>query len=78
MSFFENEDETTGPITQSPNVKPFFEKVKECGVDVQIGYAENTGTERYNTSVYVCGKTGEVLNKYRKVGQCIIIALICV
>ena len=38
-------------------------------MDVQIGYGEDTGKkgERYNTAVYVSGKTGQVLNKYRKV-----------
>ena len=67
LSFYEKDDAASGSITQSPNVKPFFDKVKEIGIDVQIGYAELTGAERYNTSVYVSGKTGEVVNKYRKV-----------
>jgi predicted amidohydrolase len=51
-------------------VASFFEKAKELGIDVQIGYGEDTGEKgkRYNTAVYVSGKSGEVLNKYRKVG----------
>jgi hypothetical protein len=68
-SYYEKEDEVTGPITQGVKVKPFFDKAKELGIDVQIGYGEDTGSGRYNTAVYVSGKTGEVLNKYRKVGR---------
>lgn len=49
-------------------MKAFFDRARELGVDVQIGYGEDTGEGRYNTAVYVSGKTGEVLNKYRKVG----------
>ena len=64
-SYFEQE--VDGPVTQSSNVKAFFERCHALGVDVQIGYGEDTGKGRYNTAVYVSGKTGEVLNKYRKV-----------
>ncbi|WRT69220.1 uncharacterized protein IL334_006204 [Kwoniella shivajii] len=67
-SYFEKEDESIGgDITNSPNVKIFFDRSKQLGIDVQIGYGEDTGKERYNTAVYVSGKTGDVLNKYRKV-----------
>lgn len=65
-SYFEREDPVKG-VTASPNVSAFFAKAKELGLDVQIGYGEDTGTQRYNTAVYVGGKTGEVLGKYRKV-----------
>ncbi|WWC70504.1 uncharacterized protein I206_104455 [Kwoniella pini CBS 10737] len=66
-NYYELETAETGPVTQTVNVKAFFEKAKELGVDVQIGYGEDTGNGRYNTAVYVSGKTGDVLHKYRKV-----------
>ncbi|GFZ52199.1 hypothetical protein JCM24511_09972 [Saitozyma sp. JCM 24511] len=66
-TYFELETASTGPITRGTNVKVFFDRARELGVDVQIGYGEDTGEGRYNTAVYVSGKTGEVLNKYRKV-----------
>jgi predicted amidohydrolase len=62
------EREHPSGITSSVNVEPFFSTAKRLGIDVQIGYGEDTGTERFNTSVYV-GRTGEVLGKYRKVGS---------
>lgn len=58
-SFFEKENSDIGPITQSPNVRAFFDRAK-LEIDVQIGYGEDNGTERYNTRVYVSGSTGEV------------------
>jgi predicted amidohydrolase len=62
------EEEKPGmDITRSPNVVRFFKRQKELGVDIAIGYGEDAGNGRYNTAVYVSGKTGEVLNKYRKV-----------
>ena len=63
--YFEREDGKGIPA--SPNVEPFFRRVRELGLDVQIGYGEDTGKERFNTAAYVSGKTGEVLGKYRKV-----------
>ncbi|WWC61554.1 uncharacterized protein I303_104138 [Kwoniella dejecticola CBS 10117] len=66
-SYYELETNETVPVTNTKNVKAFFDRAKELGVDVQIGYGEDTGNGRYNTAVYVGGKTGEVLNKYRKV-----------
>ncbi|PBK67599.1 carbon-nitrogen hydrolase [Armillaria solidipes] len=64
-SYFEVEDAETG-IANSANVKPFFDKAAELGVDVVIGYGEKTpeGTS-YNTASYVSG--GRVISKYRKV-----------
>ncbi|WVQ92942.1 hypothetical protein IAU59_000003 [Kwoniella sp. CBS 9459] len=66
-TYYEYETEETGPVTQTRNVKEFFARAKALGVDVQIGYGEDTGVGRYNTAIYVSGVTGEVLNKYRKV-----------
>ncbi|KAK0435197.1 carbon-nitrogen hydrolase [Armillaria borealis] len=64
-SYFEVEDAETG-IVNSANVKPFFDKAAELGVDVVIGYGEKApeGTS-YNTASYVSG--GRVISKYRKV-----------
>ncbi|KAG7448612.1 carbon-nitrogen hydrolase [Guyanagaster necrorhizus] len=64
-SYFEIEDAETG-IVNSTNVKPFFDKVKELGIDVVIGYGEKTpeGTP-YNTASYVSGD--RVVSKYRKI-----------
>ncbi len=73
-SYFELE--VDGPVTQSPNVKAFFRKCQALGVDVQIGYGEDTGRGRYNTAVYVSGKTGEVLSKYRKVSKSSVILIV--
>lgn len=58
-------------MTRSENVTAFFSRARELGIDVQIGYGEDTGKagERYNTAVYVSGQSGEVLNKYRKVSS---------
>lgn len=67
-TYFEREDPEKG-ITNSQNVAAFFARAKELGLDVQIGYGEDTGSERFNTAVYVGGKTGEVLGKYRKVSH---------
>ncbi|KAK0459009.1 carbon-nitrogen hydrolase [Desarmillaria tabescens] len=64
-SYFEVEDTETG-IVNSANVKPFFDKATELGIDVVIGYGEKTpeGTT-YNTASYV--SSGKVISKYRKV-----------
>jgi predicted amidohydrolase len=64
-SFFENEDAVTG-IVDAPNVRPFFDKAAQLGIDVVVGYAEKTpdGTP-YNTASYVSGS--RVISKYRKV-----------
>lgn len=57
-----------GDVINSPNAAPFFEKAKEVGVDVSVGFAEAADTgERFNTSVYYHAKSGSVLSKYRKI-----------
>lgn len=70
--FIENEDELaqyyeTEPVTKCDNVKTFFQHALTLGIDVAIGYGEDAGDRRYNTAVYVSGKDGNVLNKYRKI-----------
>ena len=62
-SFFER-----GDVTQSPNAAPLFDKAKELGIDISVGFAEIADNgERFNTSVYFHAKSGSVLAKYRKV-----------
>ncbi|KAH8888434.1 n-carbamyl-d-amino acid amidohydrolase [Thozetella sp. PMI_491] len=59
-------------IVESARVKPLFDRVKEHGVDIYIGYAERWTDEAgkttdYNTSIYYSGSEGRVLAKYRKI-----------
>ncbi|KAG7876026.1 hypothetical protein KL938_004960 [Ogataea parapolymorpha] len=55
-----------GDVTKFDPFKPFFEKAKEYGIAVCVGYAELTDEdEHYNTSVFV-DQAGNNLNKYRK------------
>ncbi|OJD27704.1 hypothetical protein ACJ73_00892 [Blastomyces percursus] len=62
--FFEKGDD----ITQSENVKEFFDAAHSLDIDVCIGYGELTSAgENYNTCVYYSGKQGKVLSKYRKI-----------
>ncbi|GAA6005368.1 hypothetical protein JCM10207_002955 [Rhodosporidiobolus poonsookiae] len=63
-SYFEKEPETG--IADCESVKSFFDKAKALGVDVAIGYGEETtdGT-RYNTASYV--SAGKTVGKYRKI-----------
>jgi Asp/Glu/hydantoin racemase/predicted amidohydrolase len=62
-SFFEH-----GDITVSDNTKPLFDKAKELGVDISIGFAEAADNgDRYNACVYYHAKSGSVLSKYRKI-----------
>lgn len=62
-SFFEH-----GDITTADSTKGIFEKAKELGVDICIGFAEATEeNEYYNTCVYYHAKSGSVLSRYRKV-----------
>jgi len=63
-SFFEVEDTETG-IASSPNVKPFFDRASQLGIDVVVGYAEKSPEGNYNTASYV--SNGQALTKYRKV-----------
>ncbi|GAA5820309.1 hypothetical protein JCM3770_004041 [Rhodotorula araucariae] len=63
-SYFEKEP--AEGIAHCESVKAFFNKAKELGIDVAIGYGEETpdGT-RYNTASYV--SAGKTVGKYRKV-----------
>lgn len=62
-SFFEHGDATT-----SPTAKPLFDRAREHGIDIAVGFAEATETgERFNSCVYYHGKSGSVLSKYRKI-----------
>ncbi|KAF2729163.1 carbon-nitrogen hydrolase [Polyplosphaeria fusca] len=62
-AFFEH-----GDITTADNTRALFDKAKELGVDISVGFAEATESgEHYNTCVYYHAKTGSLLSKYRKV-----------
>lgn len=62
--FFEHGED----ITQSPNVKPLFDKAYKLGVDVAVGYAERTPSARgFNTAVYYSSHLGKILSKYHKI-----------
>jgi predicted amidohydrolase len=62
--FFEHGED----VAISENTKPLFDKAKELGVDISVGFAERTPEgEGYNTSVYYSTKEGRVIAKYRKV-----------
>jgi predicted amidohydrolase len=72
-SYFEREtSESEGGIVTSPNVKALFDRARELGIDIVIGYAELTpeGTP-YNTCVYVSAETGAVVAKYRLAQACL-------
>lgn len=62
-SFFEH-----GDVTTSENTRGIFDRAKELGVDICIGFAEATDDgEHYNACVYFHAKSGSVLSKYRKI-----------
>src|SRR5262245_25981025 len=62
-SFFEH-----GDVTTAENTRGIFDKAKELGIDICIGFAEATDDgEHYNACVYYHAKTGSVLSKYRKI-----------
>ncbi|KNG44727.1 carbon-nitrogen hydrolase [Stemphylium lycopersici] len=62
-SFFEH-----GDILTAKNTRPVFDKAKELGVDICIGFAEATvDGEHYNACVYYSAKSGSILSKYRKI-----------
>ncbi|KAK4699591.1 N-carbamoyl-D-amino-acid hydrolase, partial [Phenoliferia sp. Uapishka_3] len=74
--FIENEDELASyfekepveGISQCGSVKTFFDKARELGVDVAIGYGEEDPEgKRWNTASYVSGKSGKTVGKYRKI-----------
>lgn len=76
--FFE-EESTSRPhaIVDSPRVKPLFDRARELGTDLYLGYAERwteegkdgaaTTTTDYNTTIYYSATEGRVVGKYRKV-----------
>ena len=62
--YFEHGDD----ITQSEYVKPLFDKAKDLGIDIVLGYGERTPDRTgYNTCVYFSASEGRVISKYRKV-----------
>ncbi|KAK1596667.1 carbon-nitrogen hydrolase [Colletotrichum navitas] len=62
-SFFEH-----GDITTQPQTKPLFDKAKELGVDISVGFAEKADNgETFNSCIYYHAKTGSILSKYRKI-----------
>ncbi|POS78194.1 carbon-nitrogen hydrolase [Diaporthe helianthi] len=73
VEFFEPEShDNPHAIVDSPRVKPLFEKAKELGTDVSLGYAERWTDEGgkvtdYNTAIYYSASAGKVVGKYRKV-----------
>lgn len=71
--FFEPEShDNPHAIVDSPRVKPLFEKAKELGTDLYLGYAERWTDEGgkvtdYNSTIYYSASAGRVIAKYRKV-----------
>jgi predicted amidohydrolase len=71
--FFEPEShDYPHAIVDSPRVKPLFDKAKELGTDLYLGYAERWTDEGgkvtdYNTAIYYSSSAGKVVGKYRKV-----------
>lgn len=62
-SFFEH-----GDITTQEQTKPLFDKAKELGIDIAVGFAEKASDgETFNACIYYHAKTGSILSKYRKV-----------
>lgn len=62
-SFFEH-----GDITTQAQTRPLFDRARELGVDVAVGFAEKTDEgETFNACIYYHAQTGSVLSKYRKV-----------
>lgn len=71
--FFEPEShDNPHAVVDSPRVKPLFEKAKELGTDIYVGYAERWTDEGgkvtdYNSTLYYSASAGRVIAKYRKV-----------
>jgi predicted amidohydrolase len=72
-SFFEH-----GDVSTAPDTKALFDRAKELGVDLCIGFAEADpesgtselamhGADCFNTCIYFHAKTASTLAKYRKV-----------
>jgi predicted amidohydrolase len=67
-SYFEQEPDNEEGITAVASVRPFFDRAAELGIDIAIGYGEQTPQgKRYNTASYVSSVTKKVVGKYRKV-----------
>jgi predicted amidohydrolase len=69
-SFFERDID--GDPTKAPGMKPFFDKAREYGMDVSVGYAEcDTSVSpehaHYNSAVYYSAAQDGIISKYRKV-----------
>lgn len=57
-----------GDVTNSPTAAPLFDKAKQLGVDISVGFAEAADNgERFNSSVYYAAKSASVVAKYRKI-----------
>lgn len=67
-----------GDVITNASTKPLFDKAKELGVDICIGFAEADpklgtsklamhGSDCFNTCIYYHAHTGSVLSKYRKI-----------
>ncbi|KAK0266675.1 hypothetical protein LTR91_022525 [Friedmanniomyces endolithicus] len=57
-----------GDVTTSGNTAPLFDKARQLGVDISLGFAEAAESgERFNSSIYYHAKSGNVLSKYRKI-----------
>lgn len=71
--FFEEESaDKPHAITDSEHTKPLFDRAKELGTDVYVGYAERFAdaegkTTDYNSTAYFSASEGRILAKYRKV-----------
>ena len=67
------ERDVDGDPTKAPNMKPIFDKARDYGMDVSLGYAEcDTSAPEdehihYNTAVYYSAIANSVVHKYRKV-----------
>ena len=72
-AFFEH-----GEVTTNPSTKPLFDRARELGVDICVGFAEADpklgtsklamdGAECFNTCIYYHTQTGSTLSKYRKI-----------
>lgn len=73
--FIENEEELASYFIREPksgisdvedaSIRAFFSTAKELGIDVVIGYGEETpDKERYNTASYVSAKTGTTVGEH--------------
>jgi predicted amidohydrolase len=61
-TFFEKEP--TEGIANCETVKPLFDRATELGIDIHVGYGEESPTgERYNSASYV--SQGKTVGKHR-------------